>query len=63
MAQGQSVYLDIALHISYYCVYCIKQQHLTQITNYINAQDIFKESRNLIGTENQGINNIIQTDK
>ena len=27
--QGQSVYPDIALHISNYCVYCIEDQNLT----------------------------------
>jgi len=27
--QGQSIYPDIALHISSYCVYCIEDQNLT----------------------------------
>ena len=44
--QGQYVYPDIALHISNYCVYCIEDQNLT---HNINAQKLFKESRNLIG--------------
>ena len=29
MTQGQSVYPDVALHISSYCVYCIEDQNLT----------------------------------
>jgi len=29
MTQGQSVYPDIALQISNYCVYCIEDQNLT----------------------------------
>jgi len=28
--QGQSVYHDIALHISNYCFYCIEDQNLTR---------------------------------
>jgi len=30
MTQWQSVYPDIALHISDYCVYCTEDQNLTQ---------------------------------
>jgi hypothetical protein len=32
--QGQSVYPDIALHISNYCVYCIEDQNLTHDIHY-----------------------------
>jgi hypothetical protein len=32
-SQGQSVYPDIALHISNYCVYCIEDQNLTYNNN------------------------------
>ena len=42
--QGQSVYTDIALTASNYCVYCIEDQNLT---HNIDAQKFFKESRNL----------------
>ena len=60
MTQWQSVYPDIALHISNYCVYCIEDQNLS---DNINAQKFFKESRNLIGTAIIGINKTLQTDK
>jgi len=46
--KGQSVYPDIAIHISNYCVYCIEYQKSD--THNINVQKLFKESRNLIGT-------------
>ena len=45
--QGQSVCPDISFHFSNYCVYCIEDQNLE---HNINAQQFFKESRNLIGT-------------
>ena len=58
MTQGQSVYPDIALRISNYCVYCIEDQNLT---HNINAHNISKESRNLIGTAILEINKTLQT--
>jgi len=44
---GQSVYPDISLHFSNYCVYCIEDQNLT---HNLNDHIFFKKSRNLIGT-------------
>jgi len=46
--QGQSVYPDIALHISNYCVYCIEDQDYD--THKIIAHIFFNLSRNLFAT-------------
>ena len=46
--QGQSVYPDIALHISNYCVYCIEDQDYD--THKIIAHKFFNLSRNLFVT-------------
>ena len=50
--QGQSVYPDISLHISNYCVYCIEDQNLTH--NIMHR---------ILGTAILGINKTLQTHK
>jgi hypothetical protein len=41
--QGQSVYPDIALHISNYCVYCIEDQNLTHIIHFPDVTLLFEQ--------------------
>jgi hypothetical protein len=41
--QGQSVYPDIALPISNYCVYCIEDQNLTHIIHFADVTLLFEQ--------------------